>query len=259
MRVTSFEPGPRLGPFVARLSTVESDDEVTRVLMPECGLVLGVRYAGAASLVAFEGPRRLADASLTGVQSRVRHMVTHARSGILLVHFRPAGAAAFVRSPLHELMDTTAPLDALWGRSAVDELTGRCREARDTTERLARIERWLLARLSPASASVDPLLAGALGAIEATRGSLRIAALARELGVGQDRLEQRFRRGVGTSPKHLASLTRMKHALTLRPGRGSWAAVAQASGYFDEAHFSREFRALTGQPPGQFFRATAFC
>jgi AraC-like DNA-binding protein len=40
-----------------------------------------------------------------------------------------------------------------------------------------------------------------------------------------------------------------------RPG-ASLAQLAQATGYFDQSHFSRGFQAVTGQPPGRFFRAS---
>jgi methylphosphotriester-DNA--protein-cysteine methyltransferase len=49
----------------------------------------------------------------------------------------------------------------------------------------------------------------AVAAIRAARGSIRIGALAADLGAGLGQLERRFRRVVGASPKQLASIVRL--------------------------------------------------
>jgi transcriptional regulator GlxA family with amidase domain len=61
-------------------------------------------------------------------------------------------------------------------------------------------------------------------------------------------------------PEFVASLARVRHAITLGQQRGAtWSQAAHAAGYFDQAHFNREFRAVTGEPPSTFLRATAYC
>jgi hypothetical protein len=51
-------------------------------------------------------------------------------------------------------------------------------------------------------------------AIEAEQGAIRMAPLARELGLSQDALEKRLRRAVGASPKQFASSCRPSAATT---------------------------------------------
>lgn len=256
MRVTTFRPSARLAPHVDRFTIVESRDEATRVLLPECGLVLGVRYAGASSVIDGAQATRVADRVLTGVLGTARTMRTHAGGGIVLAMFRPTGAARFFRAPLHELFGASVGLDALVGRADGERLGDRLAAAVDHRARVAVVDAFLLARLDDGA---DPIVAAAVRAIEAARGSLRIAALADALGISQDPLEKRFRRAVGASPKQMAQLVRIRHAIELGPRIGSWSRVAYEAGYADQSHFNREFRAVTGASPTRFFGGVEHC
>jgi AraC-like DNA-binding protein len=257
MQVTVLAPSARLAQFVARYIVVEAGEDTTRVLLSERGLFLGVRYAGAATLLENGGATRLANATVTGIHSSARRMLTHAGGGIVLALFEPAGASRFLRVPLHELFGAHVPLDALLPRLEVELLGEQLASQPDHARRVSVLEAFLLAQLS--NEETDPVALAAVRAIESSRGALRIASLARELGIRQDPLEKRFRRAVGASPKQLASIVRLHHAIDIAKRSANWAQVAHDAGYFDQSHFIREFRAMTGEPPTRFFRAGDHC
>jgi AraC-like DNA-binding protein len=252
-----FQPGPRTAGFVERYTIVESDDEATRVLLPEPGLHLGVRYRGAATMIEDGRATRLADLVVTGLRDSSRTMQTHAGGGIVVALFRPTGAAAMFRAPLHELFGATVPLDALVSAREARLLAERVAAPADPAARVAALEEVLAARV--ATPRTDPLVERAVAALVASRGTVRIGALADELDLGQDALEKRFRRIVGGAPKQLASLLRVRHAIELGAGGQSWSTVAHRAGYFDQSHFIREFRAMTGRSPARFFREVEHC
>jgi AraC-like DNA-binding protein len=256
MQMTSFAPSPALEPIVERFSIVESIDEVTRALLPNLAPIMGVRFAGAASVLDDGRATRMPDATLTGVQGAVRHMRTHPGGGVVLAHFRPGGAAACFRLPVNELFGASVPLDALLDRAEVSRLSERISTAGTHPARVAILDAFLRARMT----EIDPIAVAAARAIVAAHGSLRIADLATTLRITQDPLEKRFRRAIGTSPKHFASLARVLYAIELgKGGGGSWTRVALEAGYFDQPHFNREFRAVTGEAPVTFFRTTSYC
>jgi AraC-like DNA-binding protein len=270
MQVTVVTPSARLVPFVRRFTVVETRDEASRVLLPEHGLILGVRFGGSASLVKPDAAIRMPGLSLAGIVGAARRMRTAAGGGVVLAMFRETGAARFFAEPLHELFDRTIPLEQIAMRADLARLEQQIGEAPDHAHRIARLEEFLIARLRPET--TDPLADAAVVAIRRSRGALRIAELARELGISQDPLEKRFRRVVGTSPKQLASLVRLTSVIEARrtvgaartAGRGtrapeSWSRLAVAAGYFDQSHFNREFRALTGESPARFFQADGYC
>lgn len=84
MQVTERSPSPRLAPFVAKLVLLETREAVSRVPLGEPAISLGIRYAGAASLVApvpggeADGGtlRRLPAATVTGLLPAARRIRT---------------------------------------------------------------------------------------------------------------------------------------------------------------------------------------
>jgi len=279
MRITVIAPSERLAPFVRRFTVIETEADATRALLPEQGLMLGIRFIGSATLlgsaedpaagVAARGSSpgieasiaagraiRMPDATLTGIVGAARRMRTSAGSAVFAA-FRETGAARFFAAPLHELFGRTLALDEVVPRADVARVQECMAGAADHPRRIALLEEFLLSRLLPGGA--DRVADAAVAAIRRAHGSLRISQLARELGISQDPLEKRFRRTVGTSPKQLASLVRLRRVIDAQRAGASWSRLAIEAGYFDQSHFNREFRAVTGEAPRQFFRRDTFC
>jgi AraC-like DNA-binding protein len=281
MRMLTFAPSPAVAAFVKGFTIVEAEQEATRTLFPETGVVLGVRYGGFARELGERGATRLPDASLTGMLGAARRISTSAGGGIVLATFHEGGAAALFSEPLHEIFGATIPLDELLPASELERLASQLACATGHAARVALLERLLLARRKPRH--TDPLVAAAARAIRDARGGVHVGALARELAISRDRLEKRFRHAVGTTPKHLASIHRLRRAVELYRGQaslghvrrqvaphpgpltgnlihaGNLARVALDAGYYDQSHFTREFRAFTGESPRRFFASVEHC
>lgn len=102
------------------------------------------------------------------------------------------------------------------------------------------------------------LVTAAVNSIKQADGNAKIAALAAQLYISRDAFEKRFRTAIGTSPKHFSSILRLRKAIAIyEPGK-SLTDVALTAGFYDQAHFIREFRAFTGQSPKQFFNERNF-
>lgn len=257
MAVRVLAPAADLAPLVRVFVHAEIDDAHTQLLLPEIGVVMALRFGGAAEFV--DGPRRLrlAKAAVSGLATMARTVHATNGGGVILVLFRELGAARLFAAPLHEIHGATVALDELAPRHAVERVQDRLATPNSATMRVAVVESFLRERLRPASP--EPIVDAAVRAIHARRGALRIAPLAHTLGISLDRLEKRFRRVVGASPKQLASIIRFRHILAIhRPGV-SLAQLAQDGGYCDQSHFNRDFRAFTGTSPADFFRTATYC
>ena len=86
---------------------------------------------------------------------------------------------------------------------------------------------------------------------------VRVDELAARHAMSPRTLQRLFRRYVGVSPKWVLQRYRLHEAAErIAEGRdGDWAATALELGYFDQAHFIRDFKALIGTSPAQYAAA----
>ena len=257
MRVIDIAPSEALSTLVRSFTVVEATEETTRVLLPDTGVILGLRYAGSATQLENGTEHLLPDAAFTGIRHTVRRIRTSAGGGIVLATLREGAGARVLDAPLDELSGATVSLDDVLPRAEVIRVADQLASALGPVERVAVFERFLLALSRDREA--DPLVASAVRALRSARESARIGDLASTLGLSQDRLEKRFRRSVGTTPRQLATLLRLRRALASHRAGKSLSQASIESGYFDQSHFIRDFRAVTGESPRRFFQATPYC
>lgn len=135
--------------------------------------------------------------------------------------------------------------------------------ARDDETALGLLDAWLLALASGeqgagrAGREWTPGL-GVRAAVQLyhSGGHQRLAELAGEMDVSLRTLERQFVQEVGIGAKTLSRLIRFEtaHNALIYDPQTPLAALASDLGFFDQAHLTREFRALGGLTPGAFAR-----
>lgn len=117
--------------------------------------------------------------------------------------------------------------------------------------RTEAVEHWV-ARRWTGGRRPDPRIAGALRTIERRAGNVEIGAIQARAELSRPHLVRMFREHVGVPPKLFARLRRFEELQTrVRQGGCSWADLAVELGFSDQAHLSREVRALSGHTPTQ--------
>lgn len=154
-----------------------------------------------------------------------------------------AGAGGALGIPLEEIRDRRIPLDAL-GLELGDELD----EATAPTA-VARLALRLVADTPP-----DPAVQAATQHLRDP--GRRVDEVAGALGFSERQLRRRFLVTVGFGPKTLQRILRMRRFLALASA-DDLAGAAVATGYADQAHLTREVRALTGLTPGEILAPDA--
>lgn len=81
----------------------------------------------------------------------------------------------------------------------------------------------------------------------------RVAEVASAFGIGERRLQRLVTQRVGLSPKWLIQRRRLHDAVQgLKMGEKRLADLAAELGYVDQAHFTHDFRTVSGMTPGEF-------
>jgi AraC-like DNA-binding protein len=173
-------------------------------------------------------------------------------STMIGAHFKPGGAARFLGLPASELCRQVVELDALWG-SGIWEWRDRLLAATGARAKFGVFEQMLLQRLITARARAEGNrgVAWAIGQFMSEPHLQSIAAVSHDLGVSHKQFIEQFRREVGLTPKLFCRIRRFQEVLGCIHAQKTvnWADIACACGYFDQAHFVKDFSAFAGLNP----------
>lgn len=248
MSLQTFLPHPHLRPYIKYIAISEVGSAQEYKVLPSTALVMGFQFKGRLSYLLEGKEAPLSAIGITGLQAQYRIFKNTAETGSVLVAFKEARAGFFFSIPIHELFGESLSLDHLVPPTQVKEVEEKLSEAFDNISRIRITEDFLLSQLH--QQSPDLLVQQALLKINETKGSIRIKELAKDLCSSQSPLEKRFRKCVGTSPKMFASLVRFQHVLS--SNNSNYSQLAYEAGYFDQAHFMKDFKTFTGETPEQF-------
>lgn len=175
---------------------------------------------------------------------------------VLGVKFRPGGLAALTGLDAGAVTDRIVPARDLVPDAVVRAL-GALTETTPADTAVATADAALLP-LVPDVADADyELLLALVADMLADRTLLRVADVLERHGLSRRRTERLFARYVGVGPKWLLARYRLHDVVAaLDAGYdGSLADLAASYGWYDQAHFNRDFVGLVGVTPSAY-RAT---
>ncbi|WP_425570911.1 helix-turn-helix domain-containing protein [Rugosimonospora acidiphila] len=184
------------------------------------------------------------------------------------LRFAPGTGPAVLGVPACELRDSRVELAALWRPAVVRRIAERIAEAGDPAGLLESVALDAMTAgstalgpgplsptaLSPTAAGPGAPDAWAGRAVASLRAGASVRALAERVGLGERQLHRRCLTLFGYGPKTLARVLRFDSAVALARRGVPFADVAARTGYADQAHLSRDVRALAGVPLGTLIR-----
>jgi len=187
---------------------------------------------GCADLLFSGGP----ELQLVGYMTAAKNCPVAAGTELFGIRFRPAMASLFVPAPWHELTNVIAPAE---GTRLLAEQIGA---AKTSVRRVSAVEQWL--RMSKDPGPVQLL-------VNRVAAPVRIDDLSRQAGLSVRQLRRVFLAETGLSPKHLCRVLRFRRAIQhmAQAPRTDFASLALEAGYYDQAHFIKEFREFSGGYP----------
>ncbi|MBC7921160.1 MAG: AraC family transcriptional regulator [Ferruginibacter sp.] len=169
------------------------------------------------------------------------------------IRFFPACIHCFFNLTLAELTGQTVLAEdpvgsafrAFEAEAGVDELVAKP---------ITAVETALLARLHQRNTAVDGRFLQSLHRILTTSGNAAIQAeVAHSISARQ--MRRLFEHYTGLSPKLFSRVTRFQHTLAAmqQAPRKGWSQLFYDYGYYDQAHFIREFKVFHGETPGRIY------
>ncbi|WP_157251595.1 helix-turn-helix domain-containing protein [Patulibacter americanus] len=250
--VATALPRPELAGHLGRLWGVRSigaPEQHTEPCVPGTALILVLEHDWAIG-TGPDAPLKRMGASFAGGISLTPAVSRHeGRVHVLQVDLTPLGTAAVLGVPGAALAGAVVGLGDLVGERDGALLVERLACATTWDARFALLQDWIGRRVRDAPVP-RPDVAWAAARIDATGGQVPVERLQRELGCSRRHLSSRFREAVGVGPKAYARLVRFGRAKhLLQQSAMDLATVAASCGYSDQAHLTREVRALSGLTP----------
>lgn len=257
MHFREYPVHPVLSPFVKCIWSLESDrpvyDAPRERILPDSCVELVVHFQDPFRSHFANGASDLQPRTfVAGQMKNFLEIEPAGRMGLIAVRFHARGAYLFFSTPLSAVAAALVELEEVWGKDAND-WTEQIIMANGMAERVRIVEESLLASLHQKD-RYDRAVDRCLHLIEAAGGQVRVAQLASEIGLCSRQLNRRFENAVGVSPKKFARVSRFLNGVrSLRQSaQHNLTDTALECGYFDQAHFNRDFRKFAGMTPGEF-------
>ncbi len=180
--------------------------------------------------------------------------VLHGVGRVFGIKFWPGGFYPFFGGPVSELTNRVAPLSDVFGEAG--KVFGKAVTADANDERNVELAEELLRARRPARDENVVVVREIVDQIAADPGITKVDDLAPVVDMSKRTLQRLFRRYVGVSAKWVIQRYRLHEAIE-EIGRGhpvDWARLAIDLGYFDQAHFIKDFKRFAGRTPHEYAR-----
>lgn len=197
---------------------------------------------------------------LFGQPAKHRLSLSH-QSGVDIfgVKFTTTGLYTLTGVDMQHIADAIVPADCIWGRE-IEWLCEALYEASDVVGMIQVLEQFIQKKLKKRpTLTLHPPFEAALGYME-TKCIYSLQDILERTFMSQRTMERYFRTRLGLTPKRYAQICRfnaVKQILDKQPVP-NWQEVVYSFGYYDQSHFIKEFKKLSGKTPVQYIDASNF-
>lgn len=253
-------PSPALAPYILHYLILEHHmvGPSRHRFFPDGHPGIGFHYGDAFQQQDFlsKTPLKHPESFIYGQVNHHFDLISGAKIGMLIVIFKPFGLSGFLKMPAKLLANQTLALSEIFPKSAPG-LTDQVLSAGDHGKRISAIESFLLDQVAHNPHNVK-LVAACTNKIDSADKPLSVRSLASDLAVTERSLERAFDQHIGISPKLYSRIARLQRYLKLRKTSPDMqlTALGYEAGYYDQAHFIKDFADLAGITPSQYDLST---
>jgi AraC-like DNA-binding protein len=256
VKYQEYVPHPILQDTVKCFWTNEATypSETTQHIPPDGCVELIFNFGNPYVLLTAGSPITLPTAVIVGLQNKTMRLRLHGTIKVVAARLFAWAALALLQDNFNKLTDKVTPLGLDWD-TVVNRLapavTQGCYEQAVTT-----LQQFLMQKALMQCYNIK-LIQSAVKLLHHTKGQCRIEDLADYCHKSVRQLQRGFQHVIGTSPKAFARTLHFESAqrrLMFHP-ETDLTVLTYECGYYDQAHFIKEFKAFTGQTPAEYAQA----
>ena len=184
-----------------------------------------------------------------GLSDDFTDLKTWGQVEMIVVVFEPFGAKSFFSIPVNEFYNESVPVDDI-GNLLLRDLQYRIQDEPDTARCIKFIEDYLIRRLYRTVDYNYKRMSAVIDVIN-HKPQANIHDLAQTACLSYKQFGRVFTEYIGAKPKEFSRVVRFQRALYLMQTRqeSNLTQLSFESGYYDQPHLIREFKAFSGYTP----------
>ena len=260
MRLSFAKPRLELQPYIESVWVFESATGIAltdrNLAVPNGCPKLIIPYENSLSGISEDRAGVSREHGLYFVGNRIKATLIHSsarKTGFIGIEFSPHAAFPLFGIPMHETVEEkifdSEVLFGRWGRQTRETLCNM-----EKPEQKVNFIQDELVKLSRRSQRSNGVIEFCVNALKLAHGRIPIKELERKTGYSRRYLDLLFRQQVGLPPKVLAGIFRFQMLYRKWAQGLSYDLLKERlyDYYYDQAHFSKEFRRMTGYSPREF-------
>lgn len=171
------------------------------------------------------------------------------------IKFRPGAFYPFVKTPISRLTDRRVPLMEIFAEAGLALEQAILQVENDEDKMVATAESFIHNQLPDRDKNII-LVNQIVDSIAADKSIIKVDDVTERMSLTKRSLQRLFSQYIGVSPKWVIQRFRL-HEAAEKLAHGEiedWPSLAVQLGYFDQAHFIKDFKAIVGKTPAEYAR-----
>lgn len=247
-----LSPSEPLEPFIECYWWIDSEGDQTvseEKIIPDGFPEMIFHYADPYEVNIDSGWKPQTKALLAGQLTNHFYLRNTGASGMIGIKWKPDALNHLFQLDMPPLVDQVIELPTTLGHlfTPLQSL----RPGLATKQSLTMLDDHL-AHLIQATQDTSPV-SKAISLIHSSQGKTDIEQLSEQLHMSSRSLERHFRKSVGLGPKFYSRIIRLNHVFEMvQSGNRDWADIVYQSGFYDQAHFIKNFKEFIGEDPSSY-------
>ncbi|UYZ82842.1 helix-turn-helix domain-containing protein [Entomomonas sp. E2T0] len=258
MKIASFKASAHLQPYINRYWVWEGEQELPTML-PGTGAELIFQYASSTIEIQSNHTHTMMPRGVL-LQPRFHSLklVTESRASFMAVRFRHGALRHFCKHSLADLVDQPISVSAIWGEAG-NQLVAHMQETTTIAQRIALLNDFLLKQLQ-IHHKQQLWLDKAINQLYYSLEPLAINSISEQLSLSTRYFQKKFKENYGVTAKYFQCVTRFEKTLRqlLLTKESYYLDTALAHGYYDQAHFIKQFKQFTQTTPLNYLQEKNF-
>ncbi len=202
-------------------------------------------------LINLHGEWEVQSKSLVAGQIRKHFFLRNSgEAGMFGIKLKPTALKHLFGLSMRQFTDKVVDLREI-NNARLNGLESAVRKNDEFVKIVAETENYLMSlgvdqiRLHHSDAAIDR--------IHQFMGNVDVGDICKSTGIGERQLERSFQEYVGLPPKFYARVVRFSNIFKLVQSKDpSWSDLVYNTGFYDQSHFIRNFKAFTGEDPSSY-------